>query len=774
MLLYRSLLVSFLLLMGRHVLSVEECPKGVINSCGDCVKSGPYCAWCKQLNFTKPGESDAVRCDTRAKLHERGCEEAEIISPKNSHTAVKDLPLSKATSRNQEPVQLKPQEVKLVVRPGLPYTFQLKFKRAEDYPVDLYYLMDLSYSMKDDLENVKKLGKQLLITLRKITSHARIGFGSFVDKTVLPFTNTNPDKLKKPCPETENQCQPAFGYKHVLSLTSNQDDFNLKVSEQFISGNLDSPEGGLDAIMQTAVCGDKIGWGNSTRLLVFTTDAGFHMAGDGKLAAILEQNDGKCHLGEDLTYSKSNEMDYPSVNQVAEKLAENNIQPIFAVTSNISHVYQKLKEMIPKSEVGVLSEDSSNVVSLIENAYKSLSSNVIVSHDELPEHVKVTYSSNCPGGEKSGITAICDNVGIGKEVTFSVTVTADTCMTEKSFLVGPLGFRERMKVTVTTHCGCDCNDAHDTAHCSGKGKLTCGICSCSPGFVGQSCECQVGDKDENHLKAACRLDNSTVCSGLGDCICGVCKCHTSEDGRTIYGTHCECDDRSCEVNQNKLCGGNGKCDCGECICDPGYEGSACQCKKSNEACQKGSAKTVCSGRGNCECNVCQCKDGYTLPFCEECPGCPSPCSKAANCIECLGFNTGPFSKNCTESCRKIQHTMEDKLTVKKPCKEKDSENCFMVFSMKELDGIDNYEVSILKIRECPEPPNFLAIGLGTVAGVALIGLLLLLLIKALLYMRDLKEFRRFENEKRKAKWSNAENPLFKTATTTVQNPNFSE
>lgn len=31
--------------------------------------------------------------------------------------------------------------------------------------------------------------------------------------------------------------------------------------------------------------------------------------------------------------------DYPSVSQVAEKLTENNIQPIFAVTSNIAHVY---------------------------------------------------------------------------------------------------------------------------------------------------------------------------------------------------------------------------------------------------------------------------------------------------------------------------------------------------------------------------------------------------------------------------------------------------
>lgn len=62
-----------------------------------------------------------------------------------------------------------------VVFSEMPRTFQLYFKRAEGYPVDLYYLMDLSYSMKDDLENVKKLGNSLLDELKKITGNARIG-----------------------------------------------------------------------------------------------------------------------------------------------------------------------------------------------------------------------------------------------------------------------------------------------------------------------------------------------------------------------------------------------------------------------------------------------------------------------------------------------------------------------------------------------------------------------------------------------------------------------
>lgn len=51
----------------------------------------------------------------------------------------------------------------------------MTFRRAEGYPIDLYYLMDLSYSMLDDLNNVKKLGGDLLRALNEITESGRIG-----------------------------------------------------------------------------------------------------------------------------------------------------------------------------------------------------------------------------------------------------------------------------------------------------------------------------------------------------------------------------------------------------------------------------------------------------------------------------------------------------------------------------------------------------------------------------------------------------------------------
>uniref|UniRef100_UPI0037E938FA integrin beta-2 isoform X2 n=1 Tax=Semicossyphus pulcher TaxID=241346 RepID=UPI0037E938FA len=753
----------------------EVCSKSVINSCSDCIRSGPFCVWCKQLNFTKAGRQEAVRCDTKAKLLEKGCRSEEIIFPENHLDFEKKDPLS-ASFNQQEPVQLSPQRIRLRLRPGLSQTFSVSFKRVQGYPVDLYYLMDLSYSMKDDLKNVKELGKDLFVALEKITDHGRIGFGAFVDKTVLPYTNTNEQKLQKPCDEDDQQCQAAFGYRHVLNMTPSAKEFTRKVTEQFISGNLDTPEGSLDAMMQATVCGDQIGWRNSsTRLIVLTTDAGFHMAGDGKLAGILEPNDERCHMVNDL-YTKSSQIDYPSVGQLATQLEKNNIQTIFAVTKEVESVYTQLSHIIPNSAVGVLSTDSRNVVGLIEKAYARLSSKVTLTHDNLPDKVRVFYTPKCanagPPGESEGI---CDDVRAGQEISFDVTVTAYSCMTGKSFTIRPLGIKDTLTVSLSTECDCQCENSTTTTrqHCSGKGRVNCGICSCSEGFVGQFCECSVGDRDERSLRASCRLQNGTECEGRGDCVCGRCQCHSTESGIGYHGDFCECDDEHCEKFQNELCGGNGKCNCGTCKCNTGYEGSACQCKTSEEGCRTANS-TVCFGRGSCKCNRCECKGEYQRPRCQTCLGCPDPCQTKLNCIECLGFDSGAFKKNCSVACsRSIDAEMVEQFTItSKQCLQKDSNGCWIKFKLQQLTGMDNYKAEILTQRDCPEPPSVVAIIAGSIASVALIGILLLMLIKILIYMKDVKEFKKFENEKKKSKWGKDVNPLFQNATTTVTNPTF--
>lgn len=90
--------------------------------------------------------------------------------------------------------------------------------------------------------------------MASLTNFSDAGFGSFVDKTLLPYTDTNEAKLQRPCADKNEPCQPAFGFQHVLSLTQDGSKFRDMVAKQHISGNLDPPEGSLDAIMQAAVC----------------------------------------------------------------------------------------------------------------------------------------------------------------------------------------------------------------------------------------------------------------------------------------------------------------------------------------------------------------------------------------------------------------------------------------------------------------------------------------------------------------------------------------
>lgn len=770
----RAELLLLLLALGSGVWSQESsevCSKAQINSCDDCMRAGPSCMWCKTLSFTKAGEQDAARCDTWENLVKRGCDEKSIITVNNSIQYVVNKPLSdKFSQKAQEYVQLSPQDIHLKLRQGLPQTFRVNFKRAEGYPVDLYYLMDLSFSMSDDLENIKKLGNKLFSALKGITEHGRIGFGTFVDKTVLPYTNTNPEKLKRPCDNNSVRCDPAFGYRHVLSITGSQDEFKREVDKQFISGNLDSPEGSLDAMMQASVCGDLIGWRNSsTRLLVLTTDDGFHMAGDGRLAGILEPNDETCHLYNNL-YTHSNLMDYPSVGQLAQQLDKHHIQPIFAVTQSVYNIYKDLSKMIPKSEVGTLSANSDNVVTLIKDAYNKLSSKVTLTHSPLPKNLRVTFSPDCdrpgPRGESTGV---CEAVAQGTEISFNVTVESHECLSEPhTFTISPLGIKDTLRITVEGDCHCNCGDSNQMtpdAHCNFKGKVECGICRCTEGFLGQFCNCS---SDQRAQTETCRRGNDTMCAGRGDCVCGRCECHRKLSGSTYHGPFCECDDESCDHHNNKLCAGNGACKCGKCKCYTGYSGDACECETSVESCTIDGA--VCNGRGHCSCNKCVCDKGYQPPFCLKCPSCKEPCQQKLPCVECMAFQIGAFQKNCSEACNTTFVKTVKQLGSGRHCELKDAEGCWVRFKLQQLVGKDRYDALVLLDRDCP--PSLVAIVASSVVAVAVVGLLLLLLVKLLIYMNDLKEFKKFENEKKKSRWAEADNPLFQNATTTVTNPTF--
>ncbi|PRD21894.1 UNVERIFIED_CONTAM: mys [Trichonephila clavipes] len=350
-------------------------------TCGDCITADPECAWCSQEDFTLDGSR---RCDYTGNLRGR-CADEHIVMPGQEMKKNKDLELSSKGAREGEAVQIKPQEITLKLRPRLlcididkywvkitlfyidsPFPLVVEFRQAEDYPVDLYYLMDLSNSMKDDKDKLAELGNKLSNEMGQITSNFRLGFGSFVDKVVMPYVSTVPEKLREPCTD----CAAPYGFLNHMPLTTETDSFAHLVRQARVSGNLDAPEGGFDAIMQAVVCKQKIGWREKSRkMLVFSSDSGFHYAGDGKLGGIVKPNDGLCHLDTDGYYTESIHQDYPSLSQINHKIQENKVNIIFAVTANQVPVYERLSSLLEGSSAGKLDNDSANVVDLIQSQY---------------------------------------------------------------------------------------------------------------------------------------------------------------------------------------------------------------------------------------------------------------------------------------------------------------------------------------------------------------------------------------------------------------------
>lgn len=75
----------------------------------------------------------------------------------------------------------------ITVRPGQVVNFTVKYRPAKDYPLDVYYLMDYSYTMKKYLMLLQEQGTEIYKKLSELTNNVRLGVGSFVEKPGLPF-----------------------------------------------------------------------------------------------------------------------------------------------------------------------------------------------------------------------------------------------------------------------------------------------------------------------------------------------------------------------------------------------------------------------------------------------------------------------------------------------------------------------------------------------------------------------------------------------------------
>jgi len=767
------------------------------SSCGTCITASDACVWCAADNFTES------RCDYSNNLSRNGCPQDAIQNPLNQFITRSDKKLSNKSNLNpnEDPIQLTPQHVTVRLRPHSSQTFNLQFKQAVDYPVDLYYLMDLSKSMEDDKENLSKLGNEISKQMQKITSNFRLGFGSFVDKVVMPYVNTVPEKLNAPCTD----CAAPYGFINHMALDTNADHFSERVNKTRISGNLDAPEGGFDGIMQAVVCGDHIGWRkHSRRLLLFSTDSSFHYAGDGKLGGIVKPNDGYCHLDKNGKYTESETQDYPSVSQINAKVKEHAVNIIFAVTENQSDTYRELIKLVEGSTTGTLKNDSSNIVELIRAEYDKITSNLELKHDmkkSLADYVKIKFYSKCLSN-KSIETDSCSGLRLGTLIDFTVKLELLKCPENphewnQTIRIRPVGLHDELVIDLQMLCDCDCEHSGEpfSGKCNGAGKYQCGICICGNESYGKNCECKKNESNPLLQEEKCkRFKNDTrVCSGRGQCRCGTCDCNSKYHDNVEIGKYdgmfCECDNFSCPRGKDgEICSGRGECICGVCKCDPNFIGEDCSCSANKDSCRREGDTELCSGRGECICGVCKCASTdqlyYSGAFCEDCPSCPSPCQLYRDCVRCRVFNTGPLkdSIKCNDTTSIdaecfFDVTVVDEIDVNENVGEKlcefidDADDCRYRF--KYLGTKDTgLTVTASRHKECPKKVNILAIVLGVIAGIVLVGLALLLIWRLLVSIHDRREYARFEKERQLAKWEGGENPIYKQATTTFKNPTY--
>uniref|UniRef100_A0A670IAM2 Integrin beta n=1 Tax=Podarcis muralis TaxID=64176 RepID=A0A670IAM2_PODMU len=725
--------LPFLLLPLYLELSHDNrCVASRAKSCTECIQVSKDCSFCSD----EVGNYKESRCDFKDNLLRYGCSQTSIVFMEGEMLTKSEFKIDTSLKKTQ----VSPQNIAMKLRAGEEASFDVDVFEPSESPVDLYILMDFSYSMRDDLDNLKTMGQQLANFLTQLTSDYTIGFGKFVDKVTAPQTDMRPERLREPWTGAD----PPFSFKNVIRLTHDINKFSQELMMEQISGNLDAPEGGFDAILQTAVCKDQIGWReDSTHLLVFSTESAFHYEADGAnvLAGIMRRNDGYCHLNRTGSYTFDTKQDYPSVPALVKLLRQSNIIPIFAVTNHSYDYYEKLHTYFPISEIGRLQEDSSNIVDLIRTAYNRISSKMDIRAFGTPKAMKTEITSEMYEKTESGSF----NIVRGEVGRFKVRVKAHEQVGDKHvcslpekdrdgvFHIKPSSFGNNVEVAASVICdACPCELQQEvlSPRCNFRGNFACGECVCNAGWRGATCNCSTTSSTDD---AACvRPGDTEPCSGQGECLCGQCECYSEGRTQRFEGRFCEFDNLQCPRSSGFLCNDRGRCYMGQCACESGWEGPGCECPTSNETCISSSG-ILCNGRGRCECGRCICSNPtlYIEPTCETsyALGYRHVCGEdVRTCVQCQAWGTGEKKGKKCENCRyKIRVVDELEQDLNTICSYQDEEDdCRYHYRMEEDSNPElNGTIIVQRKKECPSG-SFLWLIPLVILLMLLLGLLLLL------------------------------------------------
>ncbi|KAL5496988.1 hypothetical protein EMCRGX_G013370 [Ephydatia muelleri] len=773
----RLMVISTVILFARSVLLVKGLNCQTAKSCSECVQRGVDCIWCTLPNVTY----HCVQRNT-AEAHSCGMYVEDKVS--NFRSKEKNDLLNKTL--------ISPQSAYIQVRVGDSVAFNVSVMTSRTYPVDFYILMDLSSSLRDDVETLKNTTHKIVATLLNISSNYAVGFGSFVDKPVPPFVPNIPYSTPTPkgpvCFNHQAQCAEPYSYRHILTLTNDSQKLQYIVNTQLnISHSSDNPESALDGAGQVLACKKLIGWRNEAfHMMMIITDANYHRAGDGKLGGVIVPFDGRCHMdriaAELYQYNQSTFYDYPSIPQLKNLFTDVGVTPIFAVTKTAQNYYKDLVKQLGTGVVGELANDSSNLAQIIAEKYLKAIGHIQFS---VPEIDGLTVTVQAVSGCETKLPSGCADVKLEQQVTFRVTVALDKCtvnimrqlQSQQSFdliLKIPVLAQEFIiHLTPICKCSCEMENEMNSATCHAGGSLACGLCSCNmeQKRFGTFCECQ-GNQ-------ACPIGLANLnCSGAdhGTCLGNCFECQCKEK---YFGPACQCNAEYCPAVKGQVCSNHGTCQCPHTVCECNtaplsqlkYSGTACSCDpdfcvnpKTNAVCSRSNiteGKTLChcsENKAQCKCG-CTCPAGTALPFCQDETEVSDVCMKQEKCALCV-LRMGGGSK--CDGCK--AEILSDIATVqlqKSRCPPLLFDGCYYDYF---VDPFGTISVSMVPDSCPPASVNPWYIAIGVLGGVIITGIISLVLIKLILMIMDRVEYKKFAKHLAEANWAQNDNPLYVSPT----------
>jgi len=605
--------LRLLLLLLPAVLAAEPCRdqdgERFLN-CKECLVGAKEkdCGWCLDSDKNKLAKGCILKS---------ACKSPNIFKTRpTTKKSVQDGTGNSNIRPVGAPANDKQYKVQLSSRPSVTNRINFIAKRTIN-PIDIYFLIDNTQSMKVVKDKLAGIVTNIKKKIEETTEDYMFGFGGFDEKPTPPFDSFHTDGRD-------------YDFRHVQSMTKETDKLITMIRDSPLSeGNKDSPEAGLDALMQLLLCRDSnnpIGWRPNVKgMIVFITNAPSHLAGDGLLGGIWKPYEHSCamtdHAGKKVY--KSLNTDYPSVSSLRHELRQSKKFVIFGTGAQVLHFYHELSMALgpTTSTARDMKSDGGDLQQVIVEEYNKISNTLEVTasaHSGLEVNI-----------EKKGIF---EGVSVGNRDPryVDVTIKPGVCKNEYgntkkvNFDLTILGHQDKMTVEVTALCDCNCNGYQATNHsvCNSKdfeATLNCGACNCVD-KKGEQCLC---DEDESlDDTTACQDDNGLICSNHGQCQCGKCKCNVN-----YVGEKCEC-------QHNNLCGNRGTPQCGKdendplkvtCACnagwkhDPKKEEKDCSCADDADhpQCMDPKTRETCSGNGNCECAKCECDSGFEGKWCQK-------------------------------------------------------------------------------------------------------------------------------------------------------------